>query len=97
MLPGWPLLFGLLLLAGCASGPTGKRGGFIFYPPPPSAPRLQFLTAISSERDLGPASSGFAEFVTGVKPEWRLDKAQNSLAQWFARSSLRAVTEENLP
>ena len=33
----------------------------------------------------------------GVKPEWRLDKAQNFLTQRFALTGLGTVNEENTP
>lgn len=63
------------MVAGCA-GPTADRTrapaarGPFFYPPPPAAPRIQHLVTLSSERDLGPERSGFAEFIAGkdLKP-----------------------------
>jgi hypothetical protein len=65
----------LLLLAGCATKPkaTGKK--YYFFPPPPDAPRLQFLTAFGSEKDLRGSSGSFLSFVTGEKP------AENPIAK----------------
>lgn len=59
-----------MVLAGCKTG-TGDQSvkplGNIFYPPAPEDPRIQFLTSISDERDLGIQGSSFAEYITGVK------------------------------
>ncbi len=56
-----------ILVAGCAGGPvgTGDASGPVFYPPLPNAPRIQYLTTISSERDVGAQESGFEKFVVG--------------------------------
>ncbi|MCX6895042.1 MAG: 6-bladed beta-propeller [Verrucomicrobia bacterium] len=56
-------------LAGCQTGNGNKPvapTASIFYPPAPEEPRLQFLTSISSENDLGVQGDRFAEFITGV-------------------------------
>lgn len=52
-----------LLLAGCAPSPK-KDHGIVFYPAPPETPRVQFLTSISTETDLG-KTSGFREYLLG--------------------------------
>jgi sugar lactone lactonase YvrE len=71
----WPGLAGvalLVVLAGCATGPSSKPApNFSFYPPPPETPRLQFLTSYSGEKDLGGGASKFATFVTGAAPSQR--------------------------
>ena len=55
-------------LAGCKTGDhSAKPKADVFYPPAPEAPRIQYLTSISDEQDLGIQSSSFAEYVTGVK------------------------------
>ena len=54
----------LALLGGCATKPQTATKTFTFFPPAPDEPRLQFLTAFSSDVELG-GRSGFAEFVTG--------------------------------
>ena len=62
---------GLALIAGCATGPGGGAGSkskYIFYPSPPAAPRLQFLTSYSDEIDLGLEVSKLASFITGATP-----------------------------
>jgi sugar lactone lactonase YvrE len=51
----------LLLAGGCSTKPKPK---VLFYPPPPDAPRLQYLTGFSSERELF-GQSGFKKFVLG--------------------------------
>lgn len=59
----------LVLLAGCST--TSKTAGpkYIFFPPPPDPPRLQFLTSFSSEKDLrGGHADSFLTFVTGAVP-----------------------------
>jgi sugar lactone lactonase YvrE len=63
-------------LAGCASalkpaaskepaGPTGP----VFYPVPPSPPRVQFLTTLASEHDLAVERGGFADFIIGEEKD----------------------------
>ena len=57
----------LTLLAGCAAtGP--QKEPTTFYPPLPQQPRLQYLTSISTEEDLGKKASAFREFVVGKEP-----------------------------
>src|SRR4051812_21643300 len=51
-------------LASCATKPV-KKAGPTFFPPPPDEPRIQFLTAFSTDTDLNWNVSKFAEFVTG--------------------------------
>jgi DNA-binding beta-propeller fold protein YncE len=53
----------VLLLVGCAT--TAPPAPTTFYPPLPLEPRLQFLTALSSEADLGKKAGAFREFVVG--------------------------------
>jgi DNA-binding beta-propeller fold protein YncE len=72
---GWlGLLAGLLgLAAGCASKkPIAKN--YTFFPPPPDAPRIQYLMSYGSESDLG-SRGRFQEFVVGkektFKPIWK--------------------------
>jgi len=53
------------LVTGCA---TAKKSGpqYVFFPPAPDEPRIQFLTAFSSEKDLrGGTGSSFMHFLTG--------------------------------
>lgn len=52
---------------GCASGPKEVPGSdsAVFYPPPPDAPRLQFLTSFNDAQHLVAAKSSFADFVVG--------------------------------
>lgn len=63
------LLAAAALVAGCvapsADRPRARPAGPFFYPPPPAPPRIQHLLTLSSERDLGPGRSGFAEFIAG--------------------------------
>lgn len=51
------------LLTGCAA--TAPKLAATFYPPLPAQPRLQFLTSITSEEDLGKKAGAFREFVVG--------------------------------
>ncbi len=61
------------LLAGCATKPSAKTD-YIFFPPPPDEPRIQFLTSFSSEADLG-GQSKLSKFVVGdervLRPIWK--------------------------
>jgi 6-bladed beta-propeller len=46
---------------------------YVFFPPPPDSPHLQFLTAYSSEKDLrGGKSGGLMTFITGATPPEKL-------------------------
>jgi DNA-binding beta-propeller fold protein YncE len=60
--------FPLLLSVGCATAPAPKQRADIFFPPPPAAARLQYLTSFSSEKDLGGGPSRFATFIVGKEP-----------------------------
>lgn len=53
----------LCIITGCASPPIEQEP--LFYPPLPELPRLQFLTAISSEEDLETNRSDFINFLLG--------------------------------
>jgi len=55
----------LALLSGCATAPKREPPKPTFFPPPPDEPRIQFLTAFSSDVGLGRRGS-FAEYVTGA-------------------------------
>ena len=57
------------LMAGCASHP--KKNAFIFFPPPPDEPRIQYLASFSSERTLG-GHRRFEDFVLGTTVSDRL-------------------------
>lgn len=54
----------IIALIGCAA-PEKKIDETVFYPPLPQKPRLQFLTTISSEKDIGKQKSSFDEFLFG--------------------------------
>lgn len=58
------VLLVLLVVCGCA-GVSATKQEPVFYPAPPNTPRLQFLTAISTESDLSGKKAGFDEFITG--------------------------------
>ncbi len=46
------LLVGISMLVGCAGPQVSGPSGPIFFPPPPNSPRIQYLTRISSSRDV---------------------------------------------
>lgn len=60
------LVAALAVLVGCAQAPVQPEEGPVFYPPPPSTPRVQFLAAVSNEKDIGGGRSGLAQFVAGT-------------------------------
>ena len=63
----------IMLLAACAAPKVPTAPGVSFYPPLPDAPRIQHLTTIMSDRDVGQSTSGLAQFVLGDdKNEQRL-------------------------
>ena len=58
------LLFLLGLNSGCAVKDS-KLDNYIFYPPSPLPPRIQFLTSYSSSNDLLMADSSLSKFLLG--------------------------------
>ena len=60
-----PLSLLLLALAGCQSAAPEEKKAAVFYPQPPDAPRLQYLTSFSGEQDLVREVSKFQSFVVG--------------------------------
>jgi DNA-binding beta-propeller fold protein YncE len=53
----------LAFFSGCATKPQAQKT-YTYFPPSPDDPRIQFLTAFSSEGDLGRGHS-FADYITG--------------------------------
>ena len=61
------MVLGLTLRTLAATKPAATKE-YDFFPPAPDAPRLQFLTAFNSEREMGRNTQrGFLEWVTGQK------------------------------
>jgi streptogramin lyase len=54
-----------VLVLGACAGRVEEKVPATFYPEPPEQPRLQFLTAISSEKDLEVKRDGFYNFLLG--------------------------------
>ena len=59
------MLFAVALLAGCTTPAKRPELGAVFYPPAPSAPRIQHLKTFTNDHDLGVSSSALANFVLG--------------------------------
>lgn len=63
-----------MLITGCATPPKEKEP-VVFFPAPPSLPRVQFLASFTGAKDVEAPKSGFEAFVTGEKESMRrLDK-----------------------
>jgi len=62
------LFFAIALFTGCAATEEKVTYETVFYPPLPQKPRIQFLTFISSEEDVGKKQSAFEEFLVGELP-----------------------------
>lgn len=65
---GWAAAGVVLLLAACQTTPKPGgpgRAGYVFFPPPPDEPRIQFLTSYSSELDLRGREGTFTRFLVG--------------------------------
>lgn len=58
-------LLATLLLSGCATTPKPDESGALFYPPPPDAPRLQYLARFSTPSDVASEGMGFRDFIVG--------------------------------
>jgi DNA-binding beta-propeller fold protein YncE len=72
------VLAGLLaMLSGC--GPTKQAPpALVFYPPPPDAPRIQYLVTINDAEDWQEHKSSFADFIVGApKNEDRASEIRN--------------------
>jgi DNA-binding beta-propeller fold protein YncE len=91
-----------LLVAACSSqAPVISETGTVFYPSLPDTPRVQFLTTISSEADIGVERNRFREFVTG-KPDsimaiarpWDLDHMPGRL--YVSDKTYRRIVIVNL-
>lgn len=67
---GWLLSAAILLLAaGCATNKKDTGPKYNFFPPAPDEPRLQYLTAFNSDRDVRSGTrDSFMTFLTG-KPQ----------------------------
>jgi DNA-binding beta-propeller fold protein YncE len=68
------LALGLVIgIAGCATKKPAKSN-YLFFPPAPDQPRIQYLTSFGAESDLR-TSSKFTQFVAGeekvVRPIWK--------------------------
>jgi hypothetical protein len=60
---------GLGLAAGCATNSKNAGPKYVFFPPAPDAPHVQYLTSFGSEKDLRGGSGGSVlAFVTGQTP-----------------------------
>ncbi|UCF34005.1 MAG: hypothetical protein JSV78_01605, partial [Phycisphaerales bacterium] len=54
-------------LAGCQSAPK-QDAPLLFFPAPPAAPRVQFLTFASGAEEVEPSRGSFEEFILGEEP-----------------------------
>ena len=61
-----------ILLAGCATTQKKDKGPkYVFFPPAPDAPRLQYLTSYNSDRDMrSGGKDSFITFLTGKQPDY---------------------------
>lgn len=66
------LVVAAVVLAACAQAPIQPIAGPVFYPPPPATPRIQYLTTVSSEKDIGGGRRGLAQFVAGTPETVRI-------------------------
>jgi hypothetical protein len=56
------------VLTGCVSTPQPNKGlDSVFYPDPPSPPRIQFLTSYTSSKDIEEGPGAFDSFLAGKK------------------------------
>ena len=61
----WLLIAAILLVGGCSSTSDTAEINFVFYPPPPVEPRVQFLTSAAGSPQVEIQQTGFAEFAFG--------------------------------
>ena len=60
----------VLLLSGCAGTPKSEDVGYIFYPPLPNPPRIQYLATFSNENDIGGGLGSFGKFLLGDEKDF---------------------------
>jgi DNA-binding beta-propeller fold protein YncE len=65
----FPAVMLLALLAGCATNKPASKN-YLFFPPAPDEPRLQYLMSFGAESDLG-GPNRFNEFVAGGEKIYR--------------------------
>lgn len=101
----WVLLLSFVtlgvLLAGCAgSARKPVMSEPAFFPPPPDAPRLQFLEAITSDKDLPGARRGLRAVILGDAPLRKLTRPRGVAVHdgviFVADSGLRTVIKIDL-
>jgi DNA-binding beta-propeller fold protein YncE len=88
---------GAVLLSACAAGPR-QDAGPVFYPPLPELPRVQFLTTINTEDDIGGSTGNFLfgpqrESAAFARP---FDVAHEKGKIYVADASLRAIVVVDL-
>ncbi len=59
-------VYTLVTLWGCATAPPPQPKTYIFIPPPPETPRIQFLTSFTDENEFVPQRKSFADFIIGA-------------------------------
>lgn len=66
-----PLYFILItiLFSGCTATKTTKSENAVFFPEPPSPPRIQFLHSYTGSKDVVQAASSFDSFLAGREQE----------------------------
>jgi DNA-binding beta-propeller fold protein YncE len=64
-----PIVLGLLFLTGCASSPPRVAAPPVTFPPPPAQPRIQYLTHLSSSRQVVPERGKLARIVFGSQED----------------------------
>ena len=60
------LLATALFFSGCVTTPDPREEEAVFFPDPPSPPRLQFLRSYTTSKDIEKGASAFDSFLTGA-------------------------------
>ncbi|MCF8056187.1 MAG: 6-bladed beta-propeller [Desulfocapsa sp.] len=69
LLPTALLILLLAVLSGCAQ-PIQQEAKTIFYPPPPSQPRIQYLYTLTKQSDIGKEQTSFEQYLLGPEVEF---------------------------
>ncbi len=89
-----PTLKALCLFAVLAMGLTGCAAHkvnsvpLVFYPPPPNAPRLQYLKGITNSRDVEIQKDQFSLFLVGNKEEDKVKMIKKPYGLTYAKGKL---------
>ena len=83
-----------VMLFSCA--PAQKKMGTAFFPPLPEQPRLQFLTSITGEEDIGKSPSALKEWLIGKRPSMKQIGRANNMGSAKGKIYIADITHNKI-